>query len=72
MKIKWKHDTELSVVDSFNEEEDYTYTSNVSIKKGEIDDIDIISLDNDCMNIQFGNGSAALGVPKHFFEIIEE
>ena len=73
MKIKWKKDCILEIVENADEDTEQVETSEQEVKAGEIDEIDIFDQHDDvpCVDIQFGNGSIANGVPNNYFEVIE-
>ncbi len=72
MKITFKRDCELEVVESYDEDTDHTETSDATFKAGEIVDADIEGVrDNGTVNIQFADGSMAYGVPKDLLEYDE-
>ena len=63
MKIKWIKDCTIEIVE--NSDEDYIE----DIKAGETDEIDIFDQRKDThVDIQFGDGSIASGVPCDCFE----
>lgn len=70
--IKFKRDTELNIVDSFDESHDTIDELTTEVfKAGEPVDADIVSVDGDYVDIQFGGkGGLALGVKRNCFEII--
>jgi len=74
MKIIWLEDVELEIVNSYDENYDIIDTDHIIVKQGEEDEVDIIdkSINGNFMDIQFGNGSVGVGVPKDYFKIIED
>ena len=68
MKYRATDKIEVEVVDAFDEETDAPETSTERFRKSEIVSFDIVSKQKDVMEIQFGNGSVAYGVPVHWFE----
>jgi len=71
MKIKWLKDIELEVITSLDEETDSINTEKEFVRAGEIDEVDIVKMNNNSADIQFGNGSVAFGVPKDSFSIMK-
>lgn len=85
MKIQWKEDVELEICNCSEEcdyddedcedEDDCFETSCETAKAGEIEEVDILNDEDeggDSVDMQFGNGSVAYGVPRDSFDIIEE
>jgi|ETNvirnome_2_130_1030620.scaffolds.fasta_scaffold00114_18 hypothetical protein len=66
MKIQWTKPVEIEVVENIDEAE-ILETSNVLIKIDEINDVDIIDEQANCVSMQFGNGSVAYGVSRNWF-----
>ena len=70
--IKFKQDTSLTVIDEFDEEKDnivgeYEQTFN----EGQEVDASIYNVDSaDYVDLQFGDGSIALGVLRSSFEVV--
>ncbi len=69
--IKFKSDTELEVIDQFNEATDnIDECHNEVFKAGEPVDADIVSQDGDYVDLQLGaGGGLILGVQRSCFEI---
>ena len=70
MKIRWLDNCEISVVNNFDESTDQDENDFIAVKKGEIDEVDIIDDKGKTVDMQFGNGSVAYNVSKDCFEII--
>jgi len=73
MKIKFKTDIELEVVESYDEANDHAETSNETFKAGEVHEVDLLDSAGDMsvvVDIQFGDGSVAFSVPTDFFEVL--
>ena len=70
--IRFKKDTELEIVESFDEEHDtIAEQSTETFKAGEPVDADIVDQDGEWVNLQFGSGGGlALGVQRSCFEVI--
>lgn len=70
--IKFKTDCILNVVENFDEDADViTEEFQETFKINEEIDVDIISDNGNSIDIQFGDGSVALGIDKSFIEIID-
>lgn len=65
--IKFLQDTELEVVESYDEEEDRTELSNVAFQFGEEIEVDIESENDQNTSWQFGDGSMAYCVDNSAF-----
>jgi hypothetical protein len=66
--IQFTQDAEITIVDEFNEENDTITQEHPEIfRKNEEIDADVLSYDQDTANIEFANGSLALGVPRNLF-----
>ena len=72
--ITFNKDTELEIVDSFNEETDnIDECHNETFKAGEQVDADIVSENGEYVDIQFGHGGGVvLGVQRECFTVIPE
>ena len=72
MKIEWLADYEFEVTESYDEKSDTFETSDIIVKAGEVDDVDIEpeNKDSKVCWIQFGDGSIIYGVPKTCFKEI--
>lgn len=72
MKIKFTKDTELIVVDEYNEEtHNIVSESREVFKAGEAHEVDLINGETPLYcDIQFGDGSVANGVLRECFEIV--
>ena len=71
MKVKWLQDVSLNVTETFDEETDTADEYTVNFKQDEVTEFDIFDDRGDTVNIQFGDGSVAYGVPKSLYEIID-
>lgn len=71
--IKFKQDTTLQVVEGYDEATDnITEDVEETFKSGEKVDADIFNDDGtDYVDIQFGDGSVALGVQRDYFEVVK-
>lgn len=70
MKIKFKDETLLEIVESYDEENDHTETKDETFEAGEIHDVDLCDDRGDTINIQFGDGSMCYGLPKDAIEFV--
>jgi len=72
MKIKFKEDCELEVVETYDEVLDEVDSSMETFKAGEIVEIDIFGRDEEAntVDIQFGDGDVALSLSCDWFEEI--
>jgi len=69
--ITFKKDTELNIVESFDEANDViSEQCNETFKAGELVDGDIISRDGKYVDLEFGDGTVALGVLRSCFTIV--
>ena len=70
--IKFIQETTLTIVENFNEAEDrIEEQTEETFKAGEPVDADIVSLDGEYVDLQFGyGGGVAFGVPRNSFEEI--
>ena len=73
MKIKFKETAELELVVNFDEKTETGQFETETFKAGDIEEVDTVSINFDLgtVDIQFGDGSVAFGVPRHLFEVIE-
>ena len=73
MKLKFLKSCRLELTEGYDEKNDVVHTKNESFKKGEIVEVDIVETDdkNKTMQIQFGDGRVAYGVPQSTFEVID-
>jgi hypothetical protein len=71
--IKFKQDTTLQVIEGYDEATDnITEDVEETFKGGEKVDADIFNDDGtDYVDIQFGDGSVALGVQRDCFEVVK-
>lgn len=69
MNIRWVKDTMLEIIEYFDEETEEAETVHETFQKGEHQYVDIVDEDKErgTVNIQFGDGSMAYGVPKDRF-----
>jgi hypothetical protein len=72
--ITFNTDTELEIVDKFNEETDnIDENHNETFKAGEPVDADIVSEDGEYVDLQFGGGGGiAFGVQRSCFTVVNE
>jgi exosome complex RNA-binding protein Csl4 len=72
--ITFKQDTELEIVESFDEAHDtIAEKSNETFKAGELVDAEIVSRDGEYVDLQFGGGGGlALGVQRSCFVVKRE
>ena len=71
--IKFKQDTELTVVEGFDEETDnITDESLETFKAGELVDANIIDENGEHVNLEFGNGGVAFTVQRSCFDVIND
>ena len=70
--IRFKQPAELEIVEWYDEANDETHTKDETFSEGEVVDADIFDDRGETVNMQFGDGSVAYGVPKTIFEEIEE
>lgn len=70
--ITFKQDTELEIVDKFNEETDNIEENhNETFKAGEEVDADIVSENGQYVDLQFGGGGGvAFGVQRESFNVL--
>ena len=69
--IRFRSDTTLQVVTEFDEETDNIVDEvEEHFKAGEKAEADIFSEDGEYADLQFGDGSVAVGVNKDCFEVI--
>jgi len=78
MKIQWLKSAQIEIVEDYDEELDTPIITFVHTLEGQIEEIEKIG-DNGTeekedylMDIQFGDGSYAYGVPTSLFQIISE
>lgn len=72
MKIQFVKDTELQIVENYDEETDTTVDSSEIFFKGTIEEVDVFGEYEDTIDIQFGDGSCAYAVDCSNFTVIEE
>ena len=74
MIIKFTKDVELTVIDEFDEASDNIVSESQEVfTEGEEVDVDILETDTDgFVDLQFGDGSLAMGVNESLFEVISE
>ena len=70
MIIKFKHPTELEVVETYNEAADHWETSNETFTVGEVVEVDLLDQTAESADFQFGDGSVAFAVPKDCYEVM--
>lgn len=72
MKIRFTKDSEIEVVEYYDEENDKAVTTKEIFKKDEVTEIDILNDErNDgTIDVQFGDGTVCFGLLKECFEII--
>ena len=68
--IKFKHEVQLEVVETFNEVTEAMETFQEVFGKDETVAADVVSDTADRSDIQFGDGSVAHGVPNEYFEVV--
>lgn len=69
--LKFNEETTLNIIESFDEENDeISSQSTETFSKDEIIDADIYEYNENTINIQFGDGSVAIGVDKNIIEEI--
>lgn len=71
MKIRWLCRMELPVIINYDEQADAGDTETEVVKVGEIDEVDLFGEEGDLVNMQFGNGSVSLSVPRDAFEVLD-
>jgi hypothetical protein len=71
MKVKWLQRVNLTVVESYDAKHDKTEESSEVFEKDEVTEFDIFDDRGETVNIQFGDGSVAYGVPKALYEVVE-
>jgi hypothetical protein len=70
--IKFKQDIRLEVIEGFDERTDMIIDKvEESFKAGEKVDAEIYSEHGNYVDLQYGDGSITLGVPKDSFEVID-
>ena len=70
--ITFNKDITLQVVEGFDEKTDTITSLTVeTFKKGEKVDADVYSENDFTVDIQFGDGSVSIGVPKDSFQVID-
>ena len=72
MKIKFNDDMELDIIEAFDEDTEETTSITESFDEGEIVEGDIFGETTTTIDFQFGNGSCIYGLPKGYFDIVEE
>ncbi len=72
MKIKWLKDVTITCVESYDEKNGMVDETDESFVKDEVTEFDIFDDRGITVNIQFGDGSVAYGVPKSIYEVIEK
>ena len=70
MKIRFNRDSEIEVVEYYDEKKDEVVTSNITFKKGEETEWDVLDDKGERMDVQFGDGSCCYGLDKGCFEVI--
>ena len=72
--ITFNQDTELTIVEGFDEETDNITSESVeTFKKGEPVDADIVSENGEYVDLQFGGGGGvAFGVQRSCFTVVNE
>lgn len=68
--IKFKQDTQIEVITSFDEATDKPTIEIETFKAGEKVDGEIISENGELVDVQFGDGSVSLGIQRNLFEIL--
>jgi hypothetical protein len=71
MKIQWLDNIDLSVVYNYEEKSDVADEGFEIVKKGEINEVDVLEDKGNTVDMQFGNGSVAFNVQKKWFETID-
>ena len=72
MKIKFKENTYIELVTSFDEDNDTIETKEEIFDTKEIHEVDLINSCGNDIDIQFGDGSCCYSLSKDLIEIIEE
>lgn len=72
MRIKWNRDVELEIIENYDEEHDRAVTVIEHFKQGEESEIDVFGGNpkHEVVDIQFGDGSCALGVSENWYDVI--
>ena len=72
--IKFHKNTELTIVEGFDEETDNITDESVeTFKKDELVDADIVSKDGEYVDLQFGgSGGVAFGILRSCFDIVDD
>ena len=70
MKIKFTQPVELEVITNYYENLDSFDSVNETFTSGEVVDVEQIAENDNSIDIQFGNGSVSLSVPKECFKIL--
>lgn len=68
--IRFRTKTTLQVIENYDEKNEVVDDTEVAFNQGEEKDADIFSDDGDRVDIQFGDGSVALGVLKDDIEVM--
>jgi hypothetical protein len=63
MKIIFLADTELEIVENYNEQDDVVESSQEIFRKGAVHEVDMLYKDEVYMDVQFGDGSCCFGIP---------
>lgn len=71
MNIRWLDEIELSVVYSFDEQNEIADEGTEVIEKDEIDEVDVLEDKGKAVDMQFGNGCVAFGVSKEYFTVVD-
>lgn len=74
MKIRFYEEVELEVVENYDEINEVADTYQETFKKGEEIECDLLggSGNGDCIDVQFGDGSCAFGIPKNLVQVLRE
>jgi len=71
MKIRFKKDCELEVIENFDEKNETTQSVNETFIEGEVVDGDVVDDEEGYVSFQFGDGSMVFGLQKELFDVIE-
>ncbi len=69
LQITFKVDHEQQICDSYDDEKDEGEFSNEVFKIGEVIEVDLLTEHDVFINVQFANGSVAMGIPKSVIDI---
>ena len=72
MKLRFKHAVELDIVEEYCEHTDNVTTVMETFEAGEVVEGDLFDMKTKTIDFQFGDGSCVYGLPRAYFDIIED